>query len=145
MTAFQQKQRMTLEEFECLPVGPPYYEFEEGEVILLASPTFTHQDIASETEYALRTYLRLRQIGKVGREVDVYLPDGRVFVPDVVFLMSEHLNMINPTDGKIYGAPDLAIEVTSSDKARDRVHKLQIYHRNRIAWYWVIDRRRSDH
>jgi Uma2 family endonuclease len=38
-------QRMTLEECQALPEGPPYYEYEEGDLILVASPTPDHQDI----------------------------------------------------------------------------------------------------
>ena len=38
-------QRMTLEDLRALPEGPPYYEYEEGELILVASPTPEHQDI----------------------------------------------------------------------------------------------------
>jgi hypothetical protein len=30
--------RMTLEDFRALPEGPPYYEYEEGELILVVSP-----------------------------------------------------------------------------------------------------------
>jgi Uma2 family endonuclease len=37
--------RMTLEEFRAMPEGPPYYEYEEGELILVASPTPEHQDV----------------------------------------------------------------------------------------------------
>jgi Uma2 family endonuclease len=38
-------QSMTLEEFRALPEGPPYYEYEQGELILVASPTPEHQDV----------------------------------------------------------------------------------------------------
>ena len=45
---------MTLEEFRALPEGPPYYEFEEGELIPMTSPTPEHQDILAELVHALR-------------------------------------------------------------------------------------------
>ena len=35
--------------------------------------------------------------------------------------------------------PDLAVEVTSSEPERDRLHKLHIYCDNRVPWYWIID------
>ena len=31
-------QQMTLEEFRQIPEGPPYYEFEEGEIIPMPAP-----------------------------------------------------------------------------------------------------------
>ena len=36
-------------------------------------------------------------------------------------------------------APDLAVEVTSSEPDRDRVHKLRLYYENGVPWYWIID------
>src|SRR5512132_865697 len=132
-------QQMTLEEFRALPEGPPYYEYEEGELILVASPTPEHQDIVSELSYVLRQFVRQHQVGRVVMEVDVYLPDGRGYIPDLAYLAAEHLHLLNPTDRKIHGSPDLVVEVTSSTPARDRVHKFRVYYANGVPWYWIID------
>ena len=131
--------RITLEEFEALPEGPPYYEFEEGEVILAASPTPEHQDIIIELAYALRQFVRQHQLGRVFMDVDVYLPDGRVYVPDLSFLSADHLHLLRPTDRKVHGSPDLVAEVTSRVPGRDRVHKFRVYYDNAVPWYWIID------
>jgi Uma2 family endonuclease len=131
--------RMTLEEFRALPEGPPYYEYEEGELILVASPTPEHQDIVSELSHVLRQFVRQHQLGRVVMEVDVYLPDGRGYIPDLAYLAAEHLHLLNPTDHKIHGSPDLVVEVTSSTPARDRVHKFRVYYDNGVPWYWIID------
>jgi Uma2 family endonuclease len=72
-------------------------------------------------------------------EVDVYLPDGRGYIPDLAYLATEHLNLLSPIDRKIHGAPDLVVEVTSSTPARDRVHKFRVYFGNGVPWYWIID------
>jgi hypothetical protein len=45
LMATTEVQRMTLEDSRALPEGPPYYGYEEGELILVASPTPEHQDI----------------------------------------------------------------------------------------------------
>jgi Uma2 family endonuclease len=132
-------QRMTLEEFRALPEGPPYYEYEEGELILVASPTPEHQDIVGELSHALRQFVRQHQLGRVVMEVDVYLPDGRGYIPDLAYLATEHLHLLNPTDRKVHGSPDLVVEVTSSTPARDRVHKFRVYYGNGVPWYWIID------
>ena len=132
-------QRMTLEEYQALPEGPPFYEFEEGELILVASPTPEHQDIVGELSHALRQFVRQQQLGRVFMDVDVYLPDGRGYIPDLAFLSTERLHLLNPTDRKIHGAPDLVVEVTSSAPARDRVHKFRVYYDNGVTWYWIID------
>jgi Uma2 family endonuclease len=132
-------QRMTFEEFQALPEGPPYYEYEEGELILVASPTPEHQDIVSELSHVLRQFVRQRQMGRVVMEVDVYLPDGRGYIPDLAYLSTERIHLLNPTDRKIHGAPDLVVEVTSSAPARDRVHKFRVYYGNGVPWYWIVD------
>ena len=36
-------------------------------------------------------------------------------------------------------APDLVVEITSSQPARDRVHKFRTYYGNQVPWYWIID------
>src|SRR5918996_5351682 len=132
-------QRMTLEEYRALPEGPPFYEFEEGELIMVASPTPEHQDLLLELAHALRQFVRQQQLGRVFMEVDVYLPDGRGYIPDLAFLSTDHLRLLSATDRKIHGSPDLVVEVTSSVPERDRVHKFRVYYDNGVPWYWIID------
>jgi Uma2 family endonuclease len=131
--------RMTLEDFRALPEGPPYYEYEEGELILVASPTIEHQDIIGVLWNVSWQFVRQHQLGRVVMEVDVYLPDGRGYIPDLAYLATEHLHLLNPTDRKIHGSPDLVVEVTSSTPARDRVHKFRVYFGNGVPWYWIVD------
>jgi Uma2 family endonuclease len=132
-------QRMTFEEYQTLPEGPPFYEFEEGELIPVASPTPEHQDIVGVLWHLLWQFVRQRQLGRVVMDVDVYLPDGRGYIPDLAFLSTERLHLLNPTDRKIHGSPDLVVEVTSSAPARDRVHKFRVYYDNGVTWYWIVD------
>jgi Uma2 family endonuclease len=131
--------RMTLEEFRMLPEGPPYYEFEEGEMIPVTSPTADHQDIIIELGHVLRRWTRDQKLGRIFAEVDVYLPDGRVYIPDFTFLSTGHMHLHSSTDRKIHGTPDLVVEITSGTPARDRVHKFRVYFENGVPWYWIID------
>jgi Uma2 family endonuclease len=132
-------QRMTLEQFRALPEGPPNVEFEEGEVIPVPSPTERHQDILLSLGHFLKQWVMQRKFGKIRPAVDVYLPDDRCFVPDLQFISTAHLNLINPEDQKVHGVPDLVVEITSSDPDRDRVHKFQVYFDNGVPWYWIVD------
>ena len=79
-------QRMTLEQFRALPEGPPNFEFEEGEAIPVPSPTLQHQDIVMLLGHHLKQYAKDKKLGTVAMSVDVYLPDGRCFVPDLQFI-----------------------------------------------------------
>lgn len=131
--------RMTLEEFRALPEGPPYYEFEEGELILMVSPRAEHQDVIDAIVHPVKQYVRQKRMGRVFREVDVYLPDGRVYIPDLFFVSAARMAIFTPTDGKVHGSPDLVAEVTSSQPERDRVHKFRVYYDNGVPWYWLVD------
>jgi Uma2 family endonuclease len=133
------RQTATLEEFRALPQGPPFYEFEEGELIPVTSPPLRHQDILAELDHILRRFARERNLGRVGMEVDVHLPDGRVYIPDLSFVSIGRSDLLDPEDGKIHGSPDLVVEITSSDPERDRVHKFRIYYNNGVPWYWIVD------
>jgi len=132
-------QRITPEEFRAMPEGPPFYEYEEGELIMAASPTPEHQDVVIELGHTLRQFVRQGQMGRVFMEVDVYLPDGRVYIPDLAFLATARLHLLQAGDRKIHGSPDLVVEVTSSMPERDRVHKFRIYYDNGVPWYWIVD------
>src|SRR5438552_9228881 len=130
---------MTLEEFRTLPEGPPYYEFEEGELIPVTSPTPEHQDIIVALGFVVQRWVRDQKLGRVFVEVDVYLPDGRVYIPDASFLATDHMHLLSPSDRKLHGSPDLVVEITSGTPARDGVRKFRVYYENGVPWYWIID------
>jgi Uma2 family endonuclease len=132
-------QRMTLKEFRALPEGPPNFEFEEGEVIPVPSPTPAHQETVLRLGNFLWEFVRQKNLGRLMMGVDVFLPDDRCFIPDLTYLSTDRLNLVNPEDQKIHGVPTLVVEVTSSEPERDRIHKLQIYYENGVPWYWIID------
>lgn len=134
-TVLPQTKRRTLEDFNALPEGPPYYEFDEGELIEVHSPTVTHQDITALLFVVLRARAHHAKIGRAFMNVDVYLPDGRVYIPDFGVASEGDFGSV---DGKVHGAPLLVAEVTSSDEARDRAHKFRVYFDNGVAWYWLI-------
>jgi Uma2 family endonuclease len=105
----------------------------------MTSPTPEHQDIVGELFHVLRPGVRAGSLGREVMEVDVYLPDGRGYIPDLCFLSTCRMHLLNPSDRKIYGAPDLVVEITSSVPGRDRVHKFRVYYDNGVPWYWIID------
>jgi Uma2 family endonuclease len=131
-------QQITFEAFQKLPEGPPYYEFEQGELILMSSPTLEHQNIMGLLFAFIYAFLRKNKLGRIAMDLDVYLPDGRVYIPDLAFVAQEKRNIISPLDQKIHGAPTMVVEIVSSDAARDRIHKFQVYFENGVAWYWLV-------
>jgi Uma2 family endonuclease len=137
--ATAETRQFTISDWSALPEGPPYFEFEEGELILMSSPKPRHQDVVRELGSELYRHVRRKQSGRVFTEVDVFLPDGRGYIPDLSYLSVANLHLLDLVDEKIHGAPDMIGEVLSSDPARDRQHKFQVYHANGVTWYWLID------
>jgi Uma2 family endonuclease len=132
-------QLTTLEEYCSLPEGRPFYEFEEGRLIPMTSPTPEHQDILVELGHVLWRFVRGQRLGRLFVEADLFLPDGRAYIPDLMFVSTERMELLSPSDRKIHGVPDLVVEITSSEPERDRVHKFRVYYENGVPWYWIID------
>jgi Uma2 family endonuclease len=133
------RRKMTKEEFYQLPEGPPDYEFEDGEVILLPRPHERHQGIIGAFIEVLQPYIRTRRLGRIRIEIDVDLTETRAYVPDIVYVSTEHLDRLG-ADGRIHGAPDLAVEISSrSSVSRDRIRKFEAYAQAGVSWYWLVD------
>jgi Uma2 family endonuclease len=71
--------------------------------------------------------------------VGVEFPDTAEGVqPDIVFVSTAQLHMVK--EDTIQGAPDLVIEVLSPSTARrDRTVKLDLYRRQGVGEYWIVD------
>jgi Uma2 family endonuclease len=131
---------MTQEEFRALPEGPPDVEFEYGTVIPMPRPHGRHQDIVAAFTRVLPVYVARHGRGRCWVEIDVELNAALTYVPDLVFLATEHLARYSESDGKIHGVPDLVIEVVSRhNPGRDRVTKFNNYLAVGVPWYWLID------
>ncbi|MGC8783911.1 MAG: Uma2 family endonuclease [Armatimonadota bacterium] len=73
-------------------------------------------------------------------EVDVALPNGRGYIPDIAFIAREREKQLLVSDGKVHGTPDLVVEVLSpSTRLRDLFTKLEGYQQAGVRFYWVID------
>ena len=134
-------QQMTLEEFRQLPEGPPYYEFEEGEVIPMPAPHSKHQEILMEVLFVMNNHVKVNRLGKVWPGIDVeFATLNKSYIPDIVYLSTEHFDRHDDEDGKMHGAPDLVVEIISKyGVSRDRVVKFNSYFSAGVSWYWIID------
>ncbi len=130
----------TLEKYLELPEGPPHFEYEDGELIPMTTPMPDHQDLADEMIHAIKSYLKTHRLGRAYREVGLLLPQGQAYVPDIAFLATANLDLL-AADGKIRGVPDLVVELTSQNIARDTIHKYKVYEENGVPWYWVANSR----
>jgi Uma2 family endonuclease len=131
---------MTKEEFKQLPEGPPYYEFEYGEVIEVARPHPFHNIIVGCLFAFLYNFVRERNLGLVFQDSEVDLTPDLTYAPDILFIRQDRVSIYHPDSGEIVGVPDLIVEVISSQGARrDRVTKFRAYLAVGVEWLWLID------
>lgn len=132
------KSRLTAEEyFRLVPETTQQTELLDGEIVSPASPTRLHQKITGGVFAELRQYIR-QSGGKCEPYVapmDVRLDDYSVVQPDV-FVICDTDKM---TEHFLNGAPDLAVEVVSSNRSDDFDRKLLLYRTSGVREYWIID------
>lgn len=129
----------TVADYRAMPAGPPYYQLVEGELIMAPSPSSFHQDIALNIAFLLRQHVRKHRLGKVCiAPLDVFLSDTNVFQPDVFFLSTRSLPLLQ-ADG-VHGAPDLVVEIVSpSNGLLETKRKRPIYAQHGVREEWLIE------
>lgn len=119
------------------------YELIDGDVHVTTQPHLEHQEIVNELAYALTAWSKQTQAGKVLPAPGVIFSERDAVAPDLVWISRARLpQVVNQEEGRLYGAPDLVIEVLSAGSAnarRDRETKLALYDRSGVAEYWIVD------
>lgn len=104
------------------------------------APTFHHQVISGRLHHRLAAHVDEEELGVVvASPVDVILDRDRHLVvqPDLVFVRTDRLAIC--TD-RIWGAPDLVVEVLSTGHRRhDRTTKVEWYRRYGVRECWLVD------
>ena len=105
-------------------------EYIDGELVMCASPTFPHQRIISNLDHALRASLEPALVVIQGWG---WKPQADEFIPDLM--------VFEPTDEvkRFTGTPVLAVEVLSTDPARDVLRKARTYAALGLRHYWVVE------
>ncbi|MBP7864520.1 MAG: Uma2 family endonuclease [Acidobacteria bacterium] len=118
--------RMALDEFLALPEGTPG-QLLGGEVVMTPAPTPYHQVVSRRLEFALLRFVEDNGSGQVfDSPLDVFLSDGDVLQPDLLFIARERESIIGPA--RVEGAPDLVVEILSPGSAYDDLRrKYRIY------------------
>ena len=112
----------------------------EGVIFMAPAAPLGHSNFIVELATTINIYLRRTKNGFVFTDdVDVHLPDGNVFKPDLVVVTKENAGILK--QGKaIYGAPDMVVEVLSrATKKRDVTVKKDSYEASGVKEYWIVD------
>ncbi len=118
----------------------PSYEIIGGKKIMAPAANPTHGSIIGRLYMFIGNYLDANNAGYVFvDDVDVYLPNGPLFKPDLIVVLEENADIIDWHKG-IFGAPDMLVEVLSkSTRKKDLTIKKDIYEAQGVREYWIID------
>lgn len=127
---------MTVEEFLKLPeVEGEKKELIHGEVVSMAYAGFVHERVKSNLIKILSAWLGRHPFGQVFAET-TYRLEGDALAPDLSVLRNERLTPV--TKDLPLGAPDLAIEVVSSETAARLRNKIGLYLEHGSKAVWVV-------
>jgi Uma2 family endonuclease len=138
-TAFNKLQsppRTAIEVFEMLPEGT-LAEVINNVLYMAPSPTVTHQVLVTNLGADLNIYVRENNLGLcMVAPVDIYLGNDNVLQPDIVFIATENLGVIQ--NDKIKGVPDVIVEILSANKKHDLQRKKSLYEKFGVKEYFII-------
>ncbi len=140
MTTIKPGTRMTLAEYRNLPeTDGGVWELINGELYQMPAATLEHQFLM---DFLVRMINNLMTVvrpapGLAFSNSGLALSDLYVPTPDIIYLRSENLSLIN--HGYVEGIPDLVVEILSSDRNRDLVMKRDLYAGAGIPEYWILD------
>lgn len=119
------------------------YEIIDGVLLMTTQPHWRHQGITARLTRFLDAWSDEANAGVGFVAPGVIFADDQAVAPDIIWVRHDRLAVILNEDGKLHGPPDLVIEVLSPGKAnveRDRDIKLDLYRRQGVAEYWIVDR-----
>ena len=121
------------------------YEYIDGEVYLLSSPSYDHQNIIVEMLNVFYNYFKGKKCRPLTAPFDVTLTkekDKNVVQPDIIVIC----DTVNINEkGRYTGVPTLVVEVLSaSTQKKDMLKKLNLYLCSGIEEYWIVNPMRKE-
>lgn len=118
------------------------YEIIAGEKFMSASPYFEHVNVTANLIATIGAYARINKLGMAFADnFDIHFPDGNIFRPDFIFISAENAKQLfAKKNSTLHGVPDMVAEIFSrSTMKRDVGIKKDVYERNGVREYWIID------
>jgi Uma2 family endonuclease len=132
------EKKITVDEYFTFPETIRPMELVYGYVREPAMPFGDHQLVVVRLATLLDAHVRERNLGRVFPPMDVVLDreTGLVVQPDLLFISTHRMNIV---PDRVWGAPDLVVEVASpSTEHRDRTLKLAWYRRYGVKECWLV-------
>lgn len=118
-----------------------YRELICGELVeLTPSPLIPHQQVITRLVVSLGVHLENHpEQGNVfTAPLDVVLTPHDVVEPDLLVVLADQRDIL--TDKHVHGAPAIVVEVHSrSSRKRDQTLKRDLYDRQGVREYWMVD------
>ena len=142
-TKYRTGMRMSLDEFLSMGKTDGKWELDDGVLCIMPSGTRDHQFLIGEFIWNFKNYLNEfdEPPAQFYHEMTTILSreQQRAPEPDLVIIREGRPGVL---EGRwVEGAPDIAIEILSTDRTRDLVRKRQIYAEAGVLEYWPIDPR----
>ena len=137
--------RMSVDEFLDLPEtdAKPRLELDDGVLYVMPRPRRSHQFLALWLGWHIANYLNgfAEPPAEVYPELVVILSRAprRVMVPDLAIILRGRAGIF--VGGYAEGAPDIVVEILSTNRRRDLVRKRHIYAAAGVKEYWIVDPR----
>lgn len=131
--------RLTVDEYLALPEDQlARTELIDGEIIEMSGARLRHERVKGEILTALSEWrLDHRLEFEVLAETQFQLDSGDALRPDISVCESVMLNDLDPEQVAL-GAPQVAVEVVSSDEAAQLERKIRLYLAHRCSEVWVV-------
>ena len=118
------------------------YELIEGEKFMAPSADIGHNNVVAKLAMIIGMHAAINRLGLVFTDsLDVHFPDGNLFKPDFIFVSAANEKLyVDQKRNTLHGVPDMVAEIFSrSTMKRDIGIKKEIYERNGVREYWMID------
>jgi Uma2 family endonuclease len=134
------RRRASAEEFWSLPESVLPTEYIDGEIVMAPTPTVQHQRTLVNIFVPLHAFVTEKSLGRIfPAPLDVVLPTGEVVQPDIFFLNSKQAERVSAAN-KVEEVPPFSVEILSPSSVKhDTVRKRELYERNGVREYWIID------
>ncbi len=131
--------RLTYQDYLDSPETKARYEIIDGELLMAAGPTRSHQTISGNIYRPLQRFVSEHGLGWVWYaplDVIVRQEPLRVRQPDLLFVSNENSGILGD---RIHGGPDLVVEILSPSNTRvDIESKLADYAQIGVRECWIV-------
>ena len=137
METYIKPPRTGMEAFEMMPEGT-YCQLINDTIVMSPAPTTPHARVLSKIFTRFYEAVEQMQAGEVFcAPVDVFLNRKNAYQPDILFIDKNRREIIEKKG--INGAPDVVIEILSTDRNYDLKKKKSVYEQSGVQEYWVVD------